>query len=196
MKGTCKIQLAGVGGQGVIFLTKLIVEAALEAKIPVATSEIHGLSQRGGSVAASVTLGEGTYGFIEKGGADFLFGLELLEAQRSLSFLHTNSVALIDDYRITPYTVNAGAQNYPDPLLLEEFLGRNIKTTVIIKHQEEIKDLLRNVYLIGVATMIPGFPIDGEAVRRAITHVANEHSKAASLEAFERGRNYYSKQHE
>lgn len=195
MDGRCKIQLAGVGGQGVIFLTKLLVEAALEAAIPVATSEIHGLSQRGGSVAASVTLGEGTYGFIEKGGADFLFGLELLEAQRSLMYLHTNSIAIIDDYRITPYTVNAGNQAYPDPEQLKKFLDKSIKKLVLVKHQQEIKDILRNVFLMGVATEISGFPIDASAVRRAINNIANAHNKEASLDAFEQGRNYYSTQH-
>ena len=102
-----KIQIAGVGGQGVVYLTNLLVEAAMIADIPVATSEIHGLSQRGGSVTASITFGDNTYGFIEEAGADFLLGLEALEAQRCVKFLNKNSKVVIDNYRILPYSVNA-----------------------------------------------------------------------------------------
>ena len=106
-KPVTKILIAGVGGQGVVYLTNLLVEAALEANIHVATSEIHGLAQRGGSVTASLTFGERSYGFIEKAGADFLLGLEALEAQRCLPFLHAGSIAVIDNNRIPPYSVNA-----------------------------------------------------------------------------------------
>ena len=77
-----KMLIAGVGGQGVVYLTNLIVEAAMLSDIPVAASEMHGLSQRSGPVAASITFGENTYGFIEKGGVDFLIGLEPLAARK------------------------------------------------------------------------------------------------------------------
>ena len=77
-----------MGGQGIVFLTEIIVEAAMRARINVATSEIHGLSQRGGTVTAGITLGEGTYGMVEEGGADFLLGLEMLEAQRCVNYLN------------------------------------------------------------------------------------------------------------
>ena len=56
MSKTTKILVAGVGGQGVVFLTNLIVKSAMIADIPVATSEIHGLAQRGGSVTAGLAI--------------------------------------------------------------------------------------------------------------------------------------------
>ncbi len=104
MDGIYKILVAGVGGQGVVFITKLLVDAALAANIPVATSEIHGLSQRGGSVTAGVTLGTNTYGFLEKGGVDLLLGLEPLETRRCVSYLKKNSVVVIDENRILPFS--------------------------------------------------------------------------------------------
>src|ERR1022692_147005 len=103
--GITKLIISGVGGQGVVFLAEILVDAAVRADIPVATSEIHGLSQRGGSVVAGITFGEDTFGFVEDGGADFLLGLEILEAQRCLNYLHTKSIAVIDDTRIMPHAV-------------------------------------------------------------------------------------------
>ena len=102
MKNT-KLIIAGVGGQGVVYLAEVLVEAAVKAGINVATSEIHGLSQRGGLVVAGMTFGDNMYGFVEDGGADFLIGLELLEAQRCLTYLHTNSIAVIDNTKIFPH---------------------------------------------------------------------------------------------
>ena len=115
-----KLLIAGVGGQGVVYLTDLITEAALLAGIPVASSEIHGLAQRRGSVVSGITFGEHTFGYIEEAGADFLIGLEPLEAQRCLPFLHRDSRVIIDDHRILPHLVNAGKVAYPD---VDAFIG-------------------------------------------------------------------------
>ena len=165
MSNKTKIQVAGVGGQGVVFLTNLIVEAALIADIPVATSEIHGLSQRGGSVTASITLGENTYGFIEKGGADFLLGLELLETQRCLSYLHKNSVVVADNFKITPFLVNAGTAQYPDTNEFVQLLQPQIKQVVVIENITGIKDILRNMFVLGVASNVSSFPLSAEVIR-------------------------------
>ena len=173
-----------------VFLTNLIVEAALIADIPVATSEIHGLSQRGGSVTASITLGENTYGFIEKGGADFLLGLELLETQRCLNYLHKNSVVVADDFKITPFLVNAGTAKYPDTKEFVQLLKPQIKQVIVIENITGIKDILRNMFVLGVASKISSFPLSAPAIRKAITNHATKHNLDATLEAFDLGRNY------
>lgn len=190
MSNKTKIQVAGVGGQGVVFLTNLIVEAALIADIPVATSEIHGLSQRGGSVTASITLGENTYGFIEKGGADFLLGLELLETQRCLSYLHRNSVVVADNFKITPFLVNAGAAQYPDTAAFVQLLQPQIKQVIVIEKITGIKDILRNMFVLGVASNVSSFPLSAEVIRKAIANHATKHNLDTTLEAFDLGRNY------
>lgn len=188
-----KIQVAGVGGQGVVFLTNLIVEAALLADIPVATSEIHGLSQRGGSVTASITLGENTFGFIEKGGADFLLGLELLETQRCVSYLHKNSVVITDSFKITPYLVNAGTAKYPESEKFKKLLKKQIKKIVLIENISGIKDILRNMFVLGVASEIDGFPLSAEIIRKAINKNVASHNLETTLQAFELGRNFITK---
>lgn len=190
MNNKTKIQVAGVGGQGVVFLTNLIVDAALIADIPVATSEIHGLSQRGGSVTASITLGENTYGFIENAGADFLLGLELLETQRCLNYLHKNSVVVADNFKITPFLVNAGTAQYPDTAAFVKLLKTQIKQVIVIENITGIKDILRNMFVLGVASQVNSFPLSAAIIRKAITNHVVDYNLEATLEAFELGRNY------
>lgn len=190
MQRTTKIQIAGVGGQGVVFLTNLIVEAALLADIPVATSEIHGLSQRGGSVTAGITLGEHGNGFIEKAGADYLFGLEVLEAQRCTDYLHKDTAAFIVDTQIVPYSVHAGTHTYPDKKKFIRFLEKNIRQVVLIENVAGIRDILRNVHLLGVASVTENFPLSDAYITAAIHAQVSKHNLADTLHAYEAGKNY------
>ena len=164
-----KIIIAGVGGQGVVFLTEILVDAAVHAGIPAATSEIHGLSQRGGSVVAGVTFGKNTFGFVENGGADFLLGLELLEAQRSINYLNNNSVVIVDDTRISPHSVNAQMASYPDAADFITYLQKNVKEITYIKDEyPNIAPVLRNLVVLGKAAAHKDFPVKSEFLEEAI----------------------------
>lgn len=188
MSKTTKILVAGVGGQGVVFLTNLMVKAALLADISVATSEIHGLTQRGGSVTAGVTLGEHTYGFLEKGGVDILIGLEPLEAQRCVSYLNKKSTVIINNSRIFPYSVNSGHSPYPDIEKFVHFLEYNIQQVIYITETpDSIETILRNLYVLGRASNETNFPIPTEFIDKAITELANEGLVEKSLEAYRLG---------
>jgi len=190
MSDTTKILVAGVGGQGVVFLTNLIVKAAMLADIPVATSEIHGLAQRGGSVTAGITLGKHTYGFLEKGGIDLLIGLEPLEAQRCVSYLNKNSNVVINNSRIFPYSVNSGHSAYPDIEKFVHFLEENINQVIYVTESpENIKTILRNLYVLGRAANETDFPIHNEFIEKAISESAREGFEEKSLEAFRLGLN-------
>lgn len=183
-----KILVAGVGGQGVVFLTNLIVKAAIIADIPVATSEIHGLAQRGGSVTAGITLGENTYGFLEEGGVDILFGLEPLEAARCIHYLNKDSIAIIDSNRILPYTVNSGAAKYPDVDHFIDYLKENIQALIFNEEcPENLKSVLRNLYVLGRASNEIDFPIAAEYIEKAIIEIAKEGYAAKSVAAFNLG---------
>lgn len=188
MSKTTKILVAGVGGQGVVFLTNLIVKAALLADISVATSEIHGLTQRGGSVTAGVTLGEHTYGFLEKGGVDILIGLEPLEAQRCVSYLNKRSTVIISNSRILPYSVNSGHSPYPDIEKFVHFLEKNIQQVIYITETpDSIETILRNLYVLGRASNETNFPIPTEFIDKAITELAKEGFEEESLAAYRLG---------
>jgi indolepyruvate ferredoxin oxidoreductase, beta subunit len=183
-----KILVAGVGGQGVVFLTNLLVKAALLADIPVATSEIHGLSQRGGSVTAGITLGENTYGFLEKGGVDFLIGLEPLEAQRCVSYLHKNSKAVIDKNRILPYLVNSGHASYPDTDKYIHFLRDRISKVIYIDQElRDIPSVMRNIYTLGRICSEKDFPIGIEYIEQAIQELAKPGYEDKNLDVFRKG---------
>jgi len=190
MDNVTKIQIAGVGGQGVVFLTNLIVEAALLSDMHVYTSEIHGLSQRGGSVTAGITIGEKSNGFIEKGGADFLIGLEILEAQRCTDYLHNKSIAVIDDFKITPYSVNAGEKKYPDHRKYFKWLQQNIQQVIFVDSTDGIKDILRNVFLLGLVSSLPSFPLKNNEIISAMKQNVSARNLEETLLAYEKGKKF------
>ena len=184
MNDTTKIIISGVGGQGVVFLTELLVDAAVRAGISAGTSEIHGLSQRGGSVVAGVTLGKDTFGFVENAGADFLLGLELLESQRSLNYLHSNSVAIIDDTIILPHSVNAQKAVYPDTDKFISYLKKNIKEVIFIKDEfKEITPVLRNLVVLAKAASVKDFPLKVKFLEDAIKNNSRGNAEK-SLQVF------------
>ena len=185
---TKKMMIAGVGGQGVVYLTNLMVEAALIADIPVATSEIHGLSQRGGSVTAVITFGENSYGFIEKGGADFIIGLEPLEAQRSLPFLSPKSQVIIDDKQVYPFSVNSGKTVYPDVMVFVEFLKDKIAQIIYnSEFDQDLNPLHRNLYILGKATNLDGFPLPVDSLEKAIADMSKSQLRDESVRVFRLG---------
>lgn len=188
MSSATKIQIAGVGGQGVVYLTNLLVEAAMIADVPVATSEIHGLSQRGGSVNAGMTFGENTYGFIEEAGADFLLGLEALEAQRCVNFLNKGSKVVIDNNRILPYSVNAETAKYPDTVKFIEYLRQHLTDVVFIEDMPaEVAPITRNVFVAGCASQLEGFPVRYEHIEQAIRKTGKSEFVEKSLRALQLG---------
>jgi len=188
MDKTTKILVAGVGGQGVVFLTNLIVESALQADLSVATSEIHGLSQRGGSVTAGITIGENANGFIEKAGVDILIGLEPLEAQRCVSYLHKDSLVIIDDNKMLPYSVNSGQMKYPNTDEFVQYLEDHIRKVIYVKDNlSDMKTILRNLYMLGKLCAMNEFPIQAEFVEKAINKIARTGFEQPSLDAFRTG---------
>lgn len=181
--------IAGIGGQGVVFVTNLIAEAAMISEVPVATSEIHGLSQRRGSVMAAVTFGENSFGFLEKGGADFLLGLESLEAQRCIDYLNRDSRVVIDSLEIYPHSVTSGKTNYPEIKLFIKYLEENISQVIYnLDFSSDLSPILRNVYLLGIASNLKDFPLKPESIEKAITKTARKKYLEESLRAFRMGR--------
>ena len=98
---TKSIMLVGVGGQGTILASKLLTTGLMNAGYDVKMSEIHGMSQRGGSVSSQVRYGEKVYSpVIEIGGADILVSFEKMEALRWLEYLKPEGNIVVNNYRI------------------------------------------------------------------------------------------------
>ena len=118
--------LVGVGGQGAILTAKVLVNGLMKAGYDVKMSEVHGMSQRGGSVSTQVHWGEKVYSpVIGSGAADLMVAFEKMEAVRYANFLKPDGIAVINDYSIPSATVAAGLETYPEGCL--EAMEENFK---------------------------------------------------------------------
>ncbi len=106
--------IVGVGGQGVLTAGRALGEAALAAGLDVRVGQLHGMSQRGGSVASTVVIGAGRGAFIPEGGADVLLALEPLEALRARPRVGPSTIALVSRRPITPTPMTLQGVAYPD----------------------------------------------------------------------------------
>lgn len=186
-----KLVLASVGGQGAVYLVNLLVKAATLAGLKVRTSEIHGLSQRGGSVTASLTFGENTYGFVDEAQADYMIGLEPLEAQRNLKYLHPDSCAIIDSNKIIPHSVSSQQADYPDTDGFIRYLEEHIRQVIYISEETpEIAPIMRNLYVLGRTSELEDFPVPVECIRQTIEDIARPKLLEASRQAFAKGVNF------
>jgi indolepyruvate ferredoxin oxidoreductase beta subunit len=111
------ILLVGVGGQGILLASEILAEAFMLAGYDVKKSEIHGMSQRGGSVVSHVRFGREVFSpTVPEGEGDILFGFELLETYRCLGMLRPGAKVVANDYRIPPPSVLLGQASYPHDL--------------------------------------------------------------------------------
>lgn len=112
------VLIVGVGGQGTLLASRLLGNAVISCKYDVKVSEVHGMSQRGGSVVTYVRYGEHVSSpIIETGEADVIISFELLEAARYLSFLKKGGTVVVNTQQIDPMPVITGAAQYPEHIL-------------------------------------------------------------------------------
>ncbi|MBE7034929.1 MAG: indolepyruvate oxidoreductase subunit beta [Ruminococcaceae bacterium] len=112
------IMIVGVGGQGTLLASRIVGAAAMRAGKQVKLSEVHGMSQRGGSVVTYVKYGESVASpVIEKGEADMIIAFEELEAYRALPFLKKDGILIINTQQTKPMPVITGAMEYPKNIL-------------------------------------------------------------------------------
>ena len=131
MSKTTNILLAGVGGQGILLASEVLSEVVLLAGLDVKKNEIHGMSQRGGSVVSHVRYGEKVYSsIIPEGEVDILFSFEMLETCRYLPLLRPNGRVVMNDWKIAPPSVALGKQLYPADLA-ETIRHQHPATTVV-----------------------------------------------------------------
>ncbi len=114
---TKNIMIVGVGGQGSLLASKLLGRMLLQKGYDIKVSEVHGMSQRGGSVVTYVRFGDKVYSpVIDKGEADFIVSFELLEAARWTEYLKPGGKIVVNTQEISPMPVITGAAEYPQGL--------------------------------------------------------------------------------
>ena len=146
--------LVGVGGQGTVLASDVLGQVGLAAGFDAKQSEIHGMSQRGGSVISQVRWGPKVYSpLIGKGEADYLVGFELLEAARYADLLRPGGVAIVNEQRIPPVSVSSMGAVYPDLAAVRAVLAQVTSRVFIVPAQKTAEEAgsarAANVVLLG-----------------------------------------------
>jgi len=180
--------LVGVGGQGAILTAKVLVNGLMKAGFDVKMSEVHGMSQRGGSVSTQVHWGEKVYSpVIGQGAADIVVAFEKMEAVRYADYLKPNGVAVINDYEIVSSTIATGAAEYPAGCLeamQENFVCYTLNAAKIAEELGSAKCM--NIVLFGAMTAaLKMDDIDWEAI---IAETVPAKFKELNLNAYRAGR--------
>ena len=147
MKESKSALLVGVGGQGAILTAKVLVNGLMKAGYDVKMSEVHGMSQRGGSVSTQVHWGEKVWSpVIGKGAADIIVAFEKMEAVRYADFLKPDGVAVINDYEMASSSIAAGLCEYPEGCL--EAMQKHYRCLVL--NAEKIAEELGNAKCMNI----------------------------------------------
>jgi indolepyruvate ferredoxin oxidoreductase beta subunit len=185
------VLLTGVGGQGTITASQVLAEACLLAGWQIKKSEIHGMSQRGGSVESHVRFApsEPVYSpTIPDGEVDVLLGFELLEALRGLPQVRPEGAAVVDPRRLVPLTVTLGAGAYPeDALARMQEGGRRIVVVEAFATALELGEVrAANIVLLGAAANL--LPLPWETLQEAVRRTVKPKAVEVNLQALSCGR--------
>ena len=153
------ILLVGVGGQGTILVSKILSEGLMKLGYDVKMSEIHGMSQRGGSVTTQIKYGDKVYSpIVVAGEADLIIAFEKVEALRALPYLKKDGHMILDDHEILPMPVLTGAAQYPHNAV--ELLQQAIAKVSVIQAFDLAAKLgsskAQNVVLLGALVRAMG----------------------------------------
>ena len=185
------IMIVGVGGQGSLLASRILGNAVLLQGYDVKVSEVHGMSQRGGSVVTYVRYGDKVHSpVICCGEADIILAFEQLEASRWVSFLKPDGVMIVNTQQINPMPVITGVAEYPQNLI------ETMKDTGVKVIAADALDLARqagneksvNVALIGLMAEYIGF--DSNILRESIKISVPERFIELNMKAFELGLHY------
>ncbi len=183
---TKNIMIVGVGGQGSLLASRILGAAATAGGYEVKISEVHGMSQRGGSVVTYVRYGEEVSSpVICQGEADVILSFELLEAARWLPFLRPGGTLITATQEINPMPVITGAAEYPAKLAKKiDELGVNIIAEDAAAIAEAAGNgRAANVALIGLGAHVLGF--DTAVLRGAVEACVPPKAKEINLRAFD-----------
>ena len=186
---TKNIMIVGVGGQGTLLASRIIGKTVISEGYDVKISEVHGMSQRGGSVVTYVKFGDKVYSpIIDKGEADIILAFEMLEAYRALPFLKKDGKMIANNQQINPMPVITGAAQYPENIAEKLSEKVDLKVVDALKLAEKAGNFKSvNVVLIGV--MAKNTEIAYEKWVEVIKSTVPEKFLEANLKAFDLGYN-------
>ncbi len=178
---TVNIMIVGVGGQGSLLASKMLGYLLVKEGYDVKVSEVHGMSQRGGSVVTYVRFGDKVYSpIIDKGEADYIVSFELLEAARWIEYLKPTGRIVTNTQQMEPMPVIAGLATYPENLV-EKMQAQGIQVDALdcLKLAEQAGST-KAVNMVLMGRLSHYFPaISAEAWQDAL--VANVPAKVLEL---------------
>ena len=183
------IMIVGVGGQGTLLASRILGNLALSQNYDVKVSEVHGMSQRGGSVVTYVKYGEKVDSpIIDEGGADLILAFEELEAYRYLPYLKKGGRMICNTQKIDPMPVITGAAEYPSDIIKKikemDVDIVSVDAAQIAMQAGNIKTV--NVVLIGVLSK--SMDISIEEWEKTISYTVPPKALDVNLKAFKLGR--------
>lgn len=186
---TKNVMIVGVGGQGSLLASKLLGRLLLDNGFDVKVSEVHGMSQRGGSVVTYVRYGDKVNSpVIDKGEADYIVSFELLEAARWLPYLKKGGILVTNTQQIDPMPVITGAAEYPADLAAK-IQAKDVKIDAFdcLSLAEEAGSG-KAVNLVLMGRLSHYFEMSDEAWQSAIDAVVPKAFLEVNKKAFELGR--------
>jgi len=186
---TNSIKFVGVGGQGTILAAKIMCTVLINAGYDVKMSEIHGMSQRNGSVSSEVRYGEKVYSpVIEKGSADYLISFEQMEASRNIDYLKKDGTLIANNHKINSMVTLNGKIPYPEKIF--ETIKKKVRIHVLEAQQFAIKlgniKVVNLIMLGALSRILVSKPLDWE---QAIKESVKPQFLDINLKAFKIGVN-------
>ena len=186
---TKNIMIVGVGGQGTLLASRILGNTVINEGYDVKVSEVHGMSQRGGSVVTYVKYGNKVYSpIIDEGEADIILAFEMLEAYRAMPYLKKGGKMIVNSQKIDPMPVITGAMQYPEEILEKMSKKIDVICVYALKLAIEAGNMKAvNVVLIGL--IAKNTDIAYEKWIETIRTTVPEKFLDANLKAFDLGYN-------
>ena len=185
MKKDFNIIIAGTGGQGLITLLQIIAEAALGEGYDIKTSELHGLSQRGGSVEVHLRFGKKIYSpLVSQGKVDLILGLEMQEGLKVCYFANPKTIFLINKYLIPISSQKLLLENKILKILKKFSKDINLVPAAEICQKELGTNVVAGVYLISLASFRDLIPIKPASIKKALKKIIPKKYLELNLKAF------------
>ncbi len=185
---TTGVLLSGVGGQGVLLASYVLSQAAMAEGYDVKQSEVHGMSQRGGSVVSHLRFGPQVHSpLVTPGTADLLLSFEALEALRYVHWLKPGGLLVYNQLRINPATVAAGLASYPDEIAARIAAAWENSLAVDANALAEQAGNVRAANMVLLGAIAGRLPFKPETWRAIVERVVPPKTVEANVRAFELG---------
>ncbi|MFX1517283.1 MAG: indolepyruvate oxidoreductase subunit beta [Promethearchaeota archaeon] len=190
-----QIFLAGVGGQGILSVTDILCNAAVNMGFKVHGSETHGMSQRGGSVFSNVRFGDVYSPLIMERDSDIILAFEPTEALRYANFIKPNGICLVNIHPIPSPSFTLTKSSYPEIESIILALKKYCTNIISINATKLATDLgmpiVQNIVMLGALSAVSGLPLSVEALKVALKKQFRAKHYNLNLQAFNIGRKAY-----